>query len=507
MTRILSPTPTRARSITLPAAAPATPRTRPISLAEPRADAPERALIVDDDREICHLLGVLLRRNGFEVDAVHDGKAALKRLRSEPPDVMLLDVKMSGCDGMEVLRRVRGDHPLLPVVMMTAYAGVGQAVEAIRTGAVNYIPKPFDNTQVVPLVRQAMADRRQGPADCGCTDDLCQWLTRTMGPSAAVAHLVDQLASVVGTDFSIVVQGETGTGKELVARTIHRFSPRSKGPFVAVDCGALPDNLLENELFGHERGAYTGADRREIGKLEAADGGTLFLDEIGNMPLKSQAALLRALQERTIYRVGGHEPIAIDVRVVVASNENFMQAVERGDFREDLWYRLNEFQLRLPPLRERQDDILHLAELFLKQTAAELKRPLPTLSASARHLLLTFDWPGNVRELRSVVRRACLVDKPEIEADDIGLRSRARREIDGFIESRELTLGETSLREIVNDNLARLERVVLVKALRQTKGNKAEAARLLKVDYKTIYNKLKKFEINPAEIAYERQAT
>ena len=470
-----------------------------------------QALIVDDDQDICRLLGHLLERAGIAVASAHDGAVALELVDSVQPDVLLLDVKMPNSDGMDVLRRIRQRYPDLPVVMMTAFAGVTQAVEAMKTGAVDYLPKPFDNNKVVPLVREAVA-RRYGNVvalnDPRNSDSqpptgalgLRETLGRMMGPSAAVMGLADELAPVVETDFSIVIQGETGTGKELVARTIHRFSRRAKGPFVAVDCGAIAENLLENELFGHERGAYTGADRRGIGKFEAAAGGTLFLDEIGNLPLKAQATLLRALQERVIYRVGGTEPIAVDVRVVAASNEHFLQAVERGDFREDLWYRLNEFHLHLSPLRERRDDILHLADIFRRQVAEELKRPVPALSAAAEQRLVNFDWPGNVRELRSVIRRVCLLRKPEIEAEDIGLRSRRRMEVCEAQEARELPLGQLSLSEIVNDSVARVERTLLVKALRHARGTKAEAARLLKVDYKTIYNKLKRFGITREEI-------
>jgi two-component system, NtrC family, response regulator HydG len=474
-----------------------------------------QALIVDDDRDICRLLGHLLERAGIAVESAYDGAAALELVAAVQPDVLLLDIKMPNSDGMDVLRRVRQRYPNLPVVMMTAFAGVTQAVEAMKTGAVDYLPKPFDNNKVVPLVREAVArlggkaavgpvagDRPQEPRGKD-RPGLRETLAAMMGPSAAVVGLAEELTRVVETDYSIVIQGETGTGKELVARTIHRCSRRARGPFVAVDCGAIAENLLENELFGHERGAYSGADRRSIGKFEAAAGGTLFLDEIGNLPLKAQATLLRALQERTICRVGGTEPLDVDVRVVAASNEHFLQAVERGDFREDLWYRLNEFHVHLPPLRERRDDILHLAEMFRRQVAEELKRTVPELSAAAEERLISFDWPGNVRELRSVVRRLCLLRKPEIEAEDIGLRSRRRMEVCDANEARELLLGELSLSEIVNDSVARVERTLLVKALRHAHGNKAEAARLLKVDYKTIYNKLKRLAITREEIGYD----
>jgi two-component system nitrogen regulation response regulator GlnG len=468
------------------------------------------ALVVDDDRDIRRMLSMVLTREGIQVTEAEDGDSAVRQLHRRLPDVMLLDVKMPRRDGMDVLRDVRGRHPDLPVVMMTAFAGVNGAIEAIRCGAVDYLPKPFDNRNVVRIVKRALASREpiaandaeRSPASPANRASLSDWLAQSMGPSAAIRHLADELAAVVATDFSVVIQGETGTGKELIARTIHRFSHRASGPFVAVDCGAIPESLLENELFGHEKGAFTGADRRELGRFEAAAGGTLFLDELANLPLPSQAALLRVLQERTVVRVGGHSGVDIDVRVVVASNEDLAEAVQAGRFRQDLWYRLSEFQVRLPALRERRDDILHLAEQFRRQAQADLNRPVPPFASSAKERLLSFDWPGNVRELRLVVRRAALLAEHEITDEQIRVRSRPRQEADRAADSEDVPLGRASLREIVQDSVNRIERRVLVKALRQCRGNKAEAARLLRIDYKTIYNKLKKFGITPAETGY-----
>ncbi len=473
-----------------------------------KADANPEALIVDDDQDLCDMLSLVLGRGGFEVRATHDGKSALRCVSRRMPDVMLLDVKMPGEDGMEVLRRVHSSHPQLPVVMMTSFAGVTQAVEAIKAGAADYLPKPFDNRHAVRVLKQAVqhANRAgvmrgvgsgsgaEAEADAETATSLQAHLTATMGSSPQVQRLVDEMSAVARTDFSVIIQGETGTGKELVARTLHTFSARSEGPFIAVDCGAIAASLLESELFGHEKGAFTSADSRSIGKFEAAAGGTLFLDEIGNMPLQAQASMLRVLQERVLHRVGGQEAIAIDARVLVATNEDLQQAVEAGRFREDLWYRLNEFQLCVPPLRERRDDIMHLAEQFRQHAEADLTKPVPAFSAAAQQRLLAFDWPGNVRELRAVVRRAALLADEEIKAEHIRLRNRDHSSLLPAAADVQaaLPIGERSMQEILLDNTQQLERALLVKALRLSKGNKAQAARLLQVDYKTVYNKLKR---------------
>ncbi|MBK5939874.1 sigma-54-dependent transcriptional regulator [Halochromatium roseum] len=476
-------------------------------------EASPKALIVDDDQDLCDMLSLVLSRGGFEVRTTHDGNSALSCVNQRMPDVMLLDVRMPGPDGMEVLRRVHSSYPQLPVVMMTSFAGVSQAVEAIKAGAADYLPKPFDNRHAVSLLKQVVK-QAEGRALAGAASQassasaqiktnaskatsLQNHLRATMGSSPRVQRLVREMAAVAETNFSVIIQGETGTGKELVARTLHAFSARSQGPFVAVDCGAIAASLLESELFGHEKGAFTSADSRSIGKFEAAAGGTLFLDEIGNMPLQAQASMLRVLQERVLYRVGGQQPIKIDCRVLVATHEDLQQAVEDGRFREDLWYRLNEFQLSVPPLRERREDILHLAEQFRRQAEIDLAKPVGGFSPAAQQRLLAFGWPGNVRELRAVVRRAALLAEEQIDVEHIRLRSRDRSVLAAagspVTAAQALPIGERSMREILLDNKQQLERALLDKALGLAHGNKAEAARLLQVDYKTIHNKLKQF--------------
>jgi len=327
-------------------------------------------------------------------------------------------------------------------------------------------------------------------------------LRQILGPSPAVSHLIADIARVAKSNFSVVILGETGSGKEEVAGAVHQASAYSGGPFVPVDCGAIPETLLEAELFGHERGAFTSADSRQLGKFEVARGGTLLLDEVSNLPLGSQAKLLRALQEKTIFRIGGTRPISVDVRVLVASNQNLLTLAKAGAFRHDLYFRLSEFTIRVPPLRERREDILYLAQRFLDITNAELRKNVRGLAESAIALLLPYDWPGNVRELRSCIRRAVLL------ADDV--ITEQHLDIAGTCGS---TAAEVSppptpadglpLKEIVRRNTRQVEREVIVRVLRRTGGNKAAAARLLQIDYKTMHSKVREYGIGSGREEYE----
>ncbi|MBI4606191.1 MAG: sigma-54-dependent Fis family transcriptional regulator [Planctomycetes bacterium] len=333
------------------------------------------------------------------------------------------------------------------------------------------------------------------PAEPGSPTVQGEPLWALMGRSEAVRRIEREILQVAHTGLSVVVAGETGSGKELVARAIHETSPRSKRPFIAVDCGSLPENLIESELFGHEKGAFTGAVAKRLGKLSLATGGTLFLDEISNFPPSLQAKLLRALQERRFYPVGGVQPIDVDLRIVAATNVPLQLKVDAGNFRLDLYHRLSEFEIRVPPLRERRGDILYLAERFLSATNRELRRNVRGLSKESSHALLEHSWPGNVRELRNVVRRAVLLATGEvIRREDLSIPERALPAAASppVKEDRPLD-GSRSLWDMVGERVAELERGLLLKALRQTGGNKAEAARLLKIDYKTMHNKTKAY--------------
>ena len=318
-----------------------------------------------------------------------------------------------------------------------------------------------------------------------------------MGPSDRIRRLAGKIEQVARSDFTVIILGETGSGKELVARAVHGSSHRSAGPFVAVDCGAIPETLVESELFGHERGAFTGAVARKPGKFESARNGTLFLDEISNLTLGSQAKLLRALQEKTVWRVGGTEPFDVDVRVLVACNRALDRPSSPRTFRKDLYYRLNEFTIRIPPLRDRREDISYLAERFLRQAATELDKRVRGFSPRALAALNDHDWPGNVRELKTAVRRSVLVANRLVRRRDLDLAGSRRRPVEAVDAGRADLWGGLSLREMVRRKTADLERDVLTRTLRHTGGNKAEAARLLRIDYKTIHTKIKRLGIRP----------
>jgi two-component system nitrogen regulation response regulator GlnG len=458
-----------------------------------------RILIVDDEKDICLLLARLMKSEGFEALVAYDGDTALKMVRLEEPDVLLADISMPGLNGLEVLKRVRELDPDLPVVMITAYAEIQGAVKAMKAGAHDYLAKPFNHNEVTRVVRRALAERELKCKLKYLADQFRESpsLSRLMGPSDTVARLISEVNRVAKSDFSVVIQGETGVGKELVAKAIHRASPRAAKPFVPVDCGAIPENLLENELFGHEKGAYTSAESLKPGKFETAKGGTLFLDEISNMPLTSQAKLLRALQDRKICRVGGTQPVEIDVRLLVASNQELEAAVAAGTFRQDLLYRLNEFTIQIPPLRGRKEDILYLAKRFLDITNIELNKNVRGISESAIEALLCCHWPGNVRQLRSTIRRAVLLAGEVITERDFDFHGECAPgpEMRHTSSLPEKPWESLSLKEIVQHSTLAVEREVLIKTLQYTGGNKAKAARMLQIDYKTMHNKVKQLSI------------
>ncbi|MFQ6079900.1 MAG: sigma-54-dependent transcriptional regulator, partial [Thermodesulfobacteriota bacterium] len=384
-----------------------------------------KVLIVDDEEDVLSSLSLVVEREGFTALTSQDGNTALKMISVEGPDVMLLDVKMPGMNGMEVLEQAKELDQELPVIIITGYADIYGAVEAMRAGAHDYLAKPFEHHEVVRVLHRALAERslKKELRDLSSRLQGGSPLREMMGPSDAVARLISEVSLVAKSDFSVVVLGETGSGKELVARAIHNISPRSGAPFVPVDCGAIPEGLFESELFGYEKGAFTGAEHRKSGKFEAAQAGTLFLDEILNMPLGSQAKLLRALQDKVIYRVGGTRPLDVDVRLLIASNQNLEAAVESGSFRRDLFYRLNEFSIRIPPLRERKEDIPYLAKRFLDITSMELNKNMKGFSEPAMKALLAYDWPGNVRQLRSTIRRAALVADKLVTTSHVAMNS------------------------------------------------------------------------------------
>jgi DNA-binding NtrC family response regulator len=455
-----------------------------------------RVLVVDDDRDISLMLAALMTKEGLTSLVAHDGETALKMLAAARPGMMLVDVKMPGIDGMEVLTRVQQSDPSLPVVLITAYAEIPASVAAMRAGAFDYLAKPFDHSEVMRVVRAALAEgerrRGSGPEEIPADSHLRVW----MGPSDAVSRIIREVNRVAQSDFSVIIQGETGAGKELVARAIFQLSPRRRGPFIPVDCGAIPDTLIESELFGYQKGAFTGASAPKAGKFEAAQGGTLFLDEIANLPLGAQGKLLRILQEKAVQRLGANQPVKIDVRLLTASNQPLQALVESGQMREDLYFRLNEFTIAVPPLRERQDDIPYLAQRFRDLTNKELQKNVQGFAASCLEALRSYYWPGNVRQLRSVIRRAVLLADDLITEPHLDLKPAPLAKPASSPKAQGLPWENHSLREIVHHSVVSVEQEVLRQALQHTHGNKAEAARLLQIDYKTIHTKLKRFGID-----------
>ncbi|MDQ7782308.1 MAG: sigma-54 dependent transcriptional regulator [Desulfomonilaceae bacterium] len=470
-----------------------------------------RILVVDDEEDFCQVLFVLLKTEGFEPMVAHNGESALDMIRRGLPDAVLLDIRMPGIDGMEVLRRSKAMQPGIPFLIMTAYGGVGDAVEAIKEGAYDFLVKPLDNKGLVEKLTRAISlaaplkgdSRRPDPAK----DAHSVRLREIMGPSEAISKVIKDIALVATSDFTVIIQGETGTGKELVARAIHQASERAKRRMVPLDCGAIPETLFESELFGYEKGAFTGAVSPRSGKFELAQGGTLFLDEIGNMPISCQVKLLRAIQERTFFRVGGKEPVDVNVRLLVATNQDLGTRISAGTFSRDLYYRLSEFTVSIPPLRERTADIVHLSNRFLKATNLELNKKVRGFSDRAEDLLVHHPWPGNVRQLRSTVRRAVLQADSVIQPEHLSLESPTWETDTVVLPHPDVTSWDgLSLREIVKRGTVELECRVLTSVLRKTGGNKAEAARLLQVDYKTMHTKVKRYGITiHSEVSDEQE--
>ncbi|HEV8457634.1 MAG TPA: sigma-54 dependent transcriptional regulator [Methylomirabilota bacterium] len=454
-----------------------------------------RILVVDDESEIREVLTEVLEGAGFEVIAAGDGAAALEQARAGQPSVILLDLTMPRMGGMAALPEIKRLAPETPVIICTAHTDIHTAVQAMRLGAYDYLTKPFDMDMLMLAVKRALerGELRARIAELKSQGEGASLVER-MGSSPAIRAVIQQAAQVARSNYTVLVQGETGPGKELIARAIHAQSERREKPFVAVDCGAIPETLVESELFGYEKGAFTSAQRRKDGQFQLAHGGTLLLDEIGNVPVGTQAKLLRALEERQVTPLGGTRPVAVDVRIIAATNLNFEEEVRGGRFRADLFYRLNEFALSLPPLRSRRDDIAHLAQRFLAEACMELRRPVRGISDEAMQLLMRHEWPGNVRELKNVIRKAALLASdlitpeflPAFEAAGASARPAAAAPPAG---------DDLSLREVAELATADAERRSIRQALEAAKGNKSQAARLLRTDYSTLHAKMKRYGI------------
>lgn len=471
-----------------------------------------RIVVVDDDRSVLLLAQKGLEKVGHTLALATNSRDGLDAIRDFNPDVVLLDLVLREGSGLEVLRKIQNIDRRLPVIIVTAEAASDSAIEAIQLGAYDYVSKPLDLVKLAVLVEQAVRTRElmNVPVALDVRNEDQMRRDAFLGQSPQMLEVFKIIGRVAGQNVSVLVRGESGTGKELVARAVYQHSDRADRPFMEVNCAALPDALLESELFGHEKGAFTGADTRRIGKFEQCDGGTIFLDEIGDMALAVQAKVLRLLQEQRFERVGGNETIQTDVRIITATNRNLEEMVERGDFRTDLMYRLNGVTIQLPPLRDRPSDIRQLIQYFLTEATKELGHPeLQGLSPGALDLLLAYPWPGNVRELRSMIRQSVLnstgpVIAPEFlpkeikafadpeSVESLAGRGDSRVDLEGFVNRRLTARSENLYAETVE----MMERFLITRVLQETDGNQSKAAEILGITRGKIRDRIATFNIN-----------
>lgn len=435
-------------------------------------------LIVDDEAVVRESLTKWFLQDGYKVEAAENAADALKKMDKGPWDVILLDIKMPGMDGMELLKRLREIDSTSQIIMATAFASVETAVQALKDGAFDYVTKPIDPDHLSHLVSNAIQQRDLADENTRLRQQITEitGANEIVGESPQIKRVIDLSLTVAQTDTTVMIRGESGTGKELIARTIHANSARRYFPIITVNCGAVAETLLESELFGHERGAFTGAQYRRKGKFEMADGGTIFLDEIGTVSPKMQVELLRVIETKQFTRVGGNESIASDFRVICATNRNLEAAIKEGTFREDLYYRLNVFSISIPPLRERRMDIPLMAQFFVAKYSTVMNKTVREISADAMDLLVRYDWPGNVRELENVVERAMvLATSPSIRPNDLPFQNIVKHE------------GPK------DDTLAAIERQHIELVLGTMHWNITRAAEVLDIDRVTLYNKIAKY--------------
>jgi len=439
----------------------------------------EKILIVDDEPVVRDSLGKWFTEEGFTVRAVGSAQEALNAFQPHTWDVALLDIKMPGMDGIELQNRLREADPDLIVIIMTGYASVETAIHALKQGAYDYICKPFEPDELVHTINNALEHRQVKKEVVQLREHLQEAFPHVpiIGQSPAMKRVYELIEMVAPTDATVLIAGESGTGKEIVARAIHDASPRRLMPFMAIHCAALTETLLESELFGHERGAFTGAQARRKGKFEAAEGGTVFLDEIGDISLKTQTDLLRVLQDKEIVRIGSTAPFKVDFRCIAATNRDLEAMVKEGTFRFDLYYRLNVVSIHLPPLRERREDIPLLAESFLKKHAIAMNKPVSRISSEAMSLLMNYDWPGNVRELENAVERALVIGKgPELMHSDFPLQMTA-----------------SAPHPATGRRLEDVARAHIERVLEESGWNLTRAAEILAIDRSTLYSKIKAY--------------
>lgn len=475
----------------------------------------KKILVVDDEVDICMLLKRFLTKNDFEVETAQNGKQGLQLVDDFKPDLVMTDFRLGDITGQELLLSIKKKMPHVPVLIITGYSDIKTAISVMKQGAYDYITKPLFPDEILVTVRKALSDteeesqkpdlgsspKRGGPGRKSSGKNISGYI---IGESEVSDELYKQIDLVAPTNFSVIIYGESGAGKEAIALEIHNRSSRHKKPFVAMDCGAISKELAGSELFGHEKGSFTGALQTKIGHFEMANGGTLFLDEVSNLSYEIQMALLRVVQERKVRRIGGNKEIELDVRIIVASNERLLELTKQGKFREDLYYRFNEFSMEVPALRDRQDDIMLFADAFLASTNEELNKNVTGFSDEVLDDFMNYEWPGNLRELKNVIKRATLLaegDRIEEKVLPFEIANYHKlREMDGeyTAPANAPTIlpdndsdANPSLKTVANE----AEYDMIMQVLRQVNYNKSKAARLLNIDRKTLYNKMKQFDM------------
>lgn len=452
-----------------------------------------KILVVDDDKDMCVMLHDILKQEGYEILTAETGKKALKELKIFQPEIILLDIKLPDMNGIEVLKEIKKTDENINVIMLTASEEVNNAVNAMKLGAFDYFSKPFFNEEIIIVVKKAFQNKHLKTE----VEDLRKKLGSHegaelfVGKSAGIKQILNQIKTVAPTNITVNIQGESGTGKELAAKLIHKYSIRKNNSFVAVDCGTLPENLVESELFGYEKGAFTGAVTKKEGKFETANKGTIFLDEITNLPLTAQAKLLRILQERKVQRLGSVKETSVDIRIITATNKALVEEVKKGNFREDLYHRINEFSLLLPPLRERKEDIPVLVNYFIEESNLEFKKKIEIISGEAMKYLLEYPFPGNVRELRNIIKKAVLLSDSNY-INEINLDGGGTQGLEKFDFLSDLSKG-IPLHVITHKVTEEMEKNIIKKVLTKTNNNKALAAKILQIDRMTLYSKMKSF--------------
>ncbi len=455
-----------------------------------------KILVVDDQRIVCYSLQRFLQSEGYKVETATSGKEALSILDRFRPDLVIMDVRMPEMDGLEVLKTIKASYPKIQVIMMTAYSTTEKAIEAIKLGAYDYLTKPFDNYELLMRIADAIKTKElMSEVVTFDTTDNYKEGERIIGRSPLMLEIYKQIGKVASTYVPVLIKGESGTGKELIARAIYHYSNRSQKPFLAINCAAIPEQLLESELFGYEKGAFTGADFRRIGKFEQCNGGTLFLDEIADMSLPLQAKVLRVLQDGRFQRLGGTEMVVTDVRIIAATNKNIEEMVKNHTFREDLYYRINVVTINVPPLRDRKEDIKELVHYFIQKYNKKLGKTIKGITAESMKKLTEYSWPGNVRELENIIQKAIVFcNNDYISIDSLSYPDLKKtgnyKSLDDAIENLVNLAFRDGCHDKFQDILSLIEKRMVKRALELTKGNQVQAAKLLGISRNTLRKKL-----------------